>query len=233
MASENLTTRAIVLRRTDYGEADRILTILTPDNGQISVIAKGVRREKSKLAGGIELFSVCELSMVRRLGASDGLWTLTSSRIVQFYDQIIADYDRLQFGYRAIKVIGSYSQSIDAPELYNGLNQVFQMLNQTTVGLQLVECWFNLLMARLSGGELNLTTDKNGMKLVEGASYGFDVAERVFVFLGGDGRFSTDVIKLLRLLSVSGADIVLRLGHIDDVTLARALELSRIAVESI
>ena len=53
-------TRAIVLRRTNYGEADRILQLLTPD-GKKSVMARGVRREKSRLAGGIELFAVSDV----------------------------------------------------------------------------------------------------------------------------------------------------------------------------
>lgn len=39
-------TRAIILRRTNYGEADRVLRMITP-LGQRSVIAKGVRREKA------------------------------------------------------------------------------------------------------------------------------------------------------------------------------------------
>ena len=76
----NLTTPAIVLRRTNYGEADRILTILTPEHGQQAVIARSVRKEKSKLAGGIELFAVCELGLVRSSTNTDGMWTLTSSR---------------------------------------------------------------------------------------------------------------------------------------------------------
>lgn len=53
-------TKAVVLRRTNYGEADRILQLLTPD-GRRSVMARGVRKEKSKLAGGIELFAVSDV----------------------------------------------------------------------------------------------------------------------------------------------------------------------------
>ena len=53
-------TQAIVLRRTNFGEADRILTLLTP-LGQRGAMARGVRREKSKLAGGIELFGVSDV----------------------------------------------------------------------------------------------------------------------------------------------------------------------------
>ena len=98
----SLTTRAIILRRTNYGEADRILTILTPEHGQLAVMAKAVRRAKSKLAGGIELFAICELGLVKSSSTTNGMWTLTSSRIVVFYDQLMLDYDRLQFGYEAI-----------------------------------------------------------------------------------------------------------------------------------
>ena len=60
-------TTAIVLRRTNYGEADRILQLLTPD-GKRSVMARGVRREKSRLAGGIELFAVCEVVLTEGKG---------------------------------------------------------------------------------------------------------------------------------------------------------------------
>ena len=58
--AESERLRAIVLRRTNYGEADRILQLLTP-KGKRSVMAKGARRERSKLAGGIELFALCDV----------------------------------------------------------------------------------------------------------------------------------------------------------------------------
>ena len=49
--TQTLRTKCIILRRTNYGEADRILTVLTPEHGQLSVMARGVRKEKSRLAG--------------------------------------------------------------------------------------------------------------------------------------------------------------------------------------
>ena len=71
--------RAIVLRRTNYGEADRILQLLTPE-GRRAVMARGVRREKSKLAGGIELFAVSDIVINRGKGE---LGILTSARMVR------------------------------------------------------------------------------------------------------------------------------------------------------
>ena len=61
-------TSAIILRRTNFGEADRILSLLTPE-GKISAIARGVRKQKSKLAGGVEIFALNEVVLIE--GKSD------------------------------------------------------------------------------------------------------------------------------------------------------------------
>jgi DNA repair protein RecO (recombination protein O) len=50
------TDEGIVLRRVDYGESDRILTVLTRGRGKVGVIARGVRKPKSKLAAQTDLF---------------------------------------------------------------------------------------------------------------------------------------------------------------------------------
>ena len=50
-------TEAIVLRTMDLGEADRVLTILTPRSGKLKVVGKGVRRTRSRMAGGLEPLS--------------------------------------------------------------------------------------------------------------------------------------------------------------------------------
>lgn len=51
-----IKTRGIVIKRTNLGEADRILTILTEDRGKIRVVAKGVRRPQAKMGGFLETF---------------------------------------------------------------------------------------------------------------------------------------------------------------------------------
>jgi DNA repair protein RecO (recombination protein O) len=50
-------TEAIVLRRTDFGEADRLLTVFTPERGKLRLIAKGARKPTSRKSGHLELFS--------------------------------------------------------------------------------------------------------------------------------------------------------------------------------
>ena len=51
------TTDAIVLSRFDLGEADRVLTLITPGDGKLKAIAKGVRRPTSRLGGSVEPFA--------------------------------------------------------------------------------------------------------------------------------------------------------------------------------
>lgn len=226
--SQNLKTTGIILRRTNYREADRILTVLTPNDGQIAVIAKGVRRERSKLAGGIELFAECELNLVKSSMNIDGMWTLTGARMLKFYDQIMTDYDRLQFGYEAIKKITDLSSAVNSPELYQILLQTIQVLNSLTVDLRLPKAWFYLRVARLEGNELNLLTDARGMKLVEDARYDYSVSESAFSY-NPDGQYDSSVIKLLRIMAVNDAGLLARLGGLTDRTIADALYLAQVA----
>lgn len=62
-APRRYTTDAIVLSRFDYGEADRILTILTPGFGKLKAIAKGIRRQKSRIGGSLEPFAELRLAL--------------------------------------------------------------------------------------------------------------------------------------------------------------------------
>src|ERR1044072_1684447 len=59
------TTDAIVLSRFDYGEADRILTLITPAGGKIKAIAKGIRRPTSRIGGSLEPFAELNVLMAR------------------------------------------------------------------------------------------------------------------------------------------------------------------------
>lgn len=63
----------IVLRRVDYGEADRILTILTRRHGKIGAIARGVRRPQSRLAARTDLFVRSEMQLAHGRGELDVL----------------------------------------------------------------------------------------------------------------------------------------------------------------
>ncbi len=54
-------TPALILKRRDFGEADRLLTVLTPGHGKLDVIAKGARKPTSTKTGHVELFTRADL----------------------------------------------------------------------------------------------------------------------------------------------------------------------------
>lgn len=200
----SFTTKAIVLRRTNYGEADRILQLLTPDHGKIGAIAKGVRRGRGKLTGGVELFAVCDLTLYKGKG---DLALITSARIDTFYGDILKDYDRLQLGYQIIKEISRAAEMAPEPEFYELLRQSFVFLNDAAIALELVEIWYRLQLAILLGTALNVSTTTGNAKLSSDKRYNFDFGDMVFVE-HPSGRFTPDHIKLLRLLIAKNPKVV-------------------------
>ena len=202
-------TRAIVLRRTNYGEADRILRLITP-HGQRSVMAKGARREKSKLAGGIELFAISDV--VIQQGRGD-LGILSSVRLIKFYSHILEDYDRLQFAYEAINLVVKASDTVDEPEWYGVLSEVYMALDVLTIPLQLIQAWFYLHYAELTGYELNLRADVGGQSLSSDKTYMYDINERA-LRPAEQGDITADHIKVLRIIATRPIQTVVQVGGI-------------------
>lgn len=190
-------TDAIILSRTDYGEADRILTVLTPEYGKLSLLARGVRRIKSKLAGGIELFSVSTITFARGRGE---LGTLVSTRLKKHYGNIVKDLPRTMLGYDLIKKFHKVTEDEPESEYFELLQQAFEALDDHTVPLPLVRLWFDAQIIRLGGHTPNLQTDEQGRKLVADQLYDFDFDRMQFVANPLSGRFAANHIKFLRLV---------------------------------
>lgn len=189
-----INTQGIVLSRTDYGEADRILTFLTPDHGKVSAIAKGVRKQKSKLAGGIELFSVSEISYI--VGRKE-ISTLISTRLVKHYGDIVKNMDRTNAAYEIIKTINKATEDKPEAAYFSLLQTSLESLNDQAIDLELIEAWFAAQLLRLSGHTPNLHTQKDGQKLQAGQAYDFDFESMNF-YVGE--AYNTDQIKFLRVL---------------------------------
>ena len=218
---KTVRTRAIVLRRTNFGEADRILSLLTPE-GRRSVMAKGVRKEKSKLAGGIELFAITDVVIGEGRG---DLGILTSAQLVKFYRHILEDYDRLQFGYRAIKLVGAASDTVDEPEWFDLLAEVLAALDALTIPSELIETWFLLRYSGLLGRELNLERDIDGLPLSAESNYRYDSSEEGLRPVQ-NGEITSDHIKLLRLIATRSLKVLVQIGGIGAI-LPECLRVAR------
>ena len=189
---KQLVTPAIILQRTDYGEADRILTLLTPEYGKVRLLARGVRRVKSKLAGGIELFSVSTITFAKGRGE---LGTLVSTRLVKHYDTIVQNLDRTMAGYDLIKKIHRTTEDEPEAHYFELLQQAFEALDDAEVPLPLIRFWFDAQLLRVNGHTPNLQSDEQGRKLVADQLYDFDFDRMTFVTNPLNGRFTPNHIK--------------------------------------
>lgn len=203
---KQISAIGIVLARTNYGEADRIITFLTPDKGKVRVMAKGVRRQKSKLAGGIELFSLSDITYI--VGRGD-LHTLVSTRMDRHFGNIVKDINRTMLGYEMLKTINKVLEDEGGEEYYELLITALEVLNDVKAPKDLAECWFLLQLMRVLGHLPNLTHDVKGGSLPAEGSFQFSIDDMAF-FASPAGQFMQNHIKLLRLIAYNSPGDLLK-----------------------
>ncbi len=193
------TTNAIILRRVNFSESDRILTLLTSNFGKVRAIAKGVRKEKSKLAGGLELLSISTIGYIKGRGDLD---QIVSSRLEQHFASIVSDYDRVQLAYKAIEWVDKITEDDNNSQYYNFLLEALKQLDNLSLDLSVVELWLRLQILTIHGNIPNLTHDKQGGVLREGKTYTFDPVDGCFEVAKG-GSFDAKIIKVWRVLATN------------------------------
>jgi DNA repair protein RecO (recombination protein O) len=92
---------ALVLRRSDLGEADRIITLLTREHGKLRAVAKGIRRPTSKLGGHLELFTHSRLLLAR----GQNLAIITQAETSQSFIGLRDDVFRATFACYAAELL--------------------------------------------------------------------------------------------------------------------------------
>lgn len=188
-------TVGVVLARTNFSEADRIVTILTPDQGKLRLMARGVRKQGSKLAGGIELFSVSQLSYIP--GRKD-IGMLVSSRIDRHFGNIVKSIERTLYAYELLKTTNKQTEDLPEAGYYELLVTSLAALDNPALRLDYLDYWYKLKLLELSGLAIDLDSDVFGDALDEKQAYNFDLLKMGFL-LHQKGDFTARHLKLLRL----------------------------------
>ncbi|HLE76929.1 MAG TPA: DNA repair protein RecO [bacterium] len=118
-------TEAIVIRRRNLGEADRIVTLMTRDQGKLGVVAKGARKPKSRFAGRLELFT--HLRALLAVGRS--LDVVSQVEVVDAFAGVREDLQRL--GYASLLAEVTDRATADrhaAPELFGLLQSALGLI---------------------------------------------------------------------------------------------------------
>ena len=120
-------TEAIIIKKTKLGEADRILTLYTPELGKIQAVAKGVRRPKSKLAGHLELLTHSLVSLAR----GRNLDTITGSQTINSFLPLRSDLELTAYALYAVELVNQFTADhIENLPLFRLLLETMEQLCQ-------------------------------------------------------------------------------------------------------
>lgn len=202
--------RAIVLRRVNYGESDRIITALTEKNGVITFFARGVRKQKSSLSAGIELLSVSEVTFIK--GKSE-MFNLTGANLHVHFSEVVKNMEKTNQVFDIYKKVISNCDNGSGQEYFSLLESYLTALNNVEYSHSLAETWVLLRILKI-GGLLN------DLEVVQkdGGRFRFDFESQSF-YSDENGVFSPNDIKLLRILANNQKPVLLARGSVDELGL--------------
>ena len=122
-----VSIEAIVLRHTEFGEADRLIILFSKYQGKIRTIAKGIRKIKSRKAGHLEPFTQSKLLLAR----GRDFWIITQAESINPHLKLKDDLLLTAYGSYILELVERFmSEEIENPALYNLLSNTLQRLEK-------------------------------------------------------------------------------------------------------
>ena len=148
MQPERFVTCGLVLRETDTRDADKILTVLTPDRGKLAVIARGARRKGSRVAAACQLLAYSEMTLYER-----GQWTmLDAANTIELFGGLRQDLTALSLAAYFAELTEAVADGCGGDVLPLLLNALYA-LSALRKPPQLVKPAFQLRLMALAGYE--------------------------------------------------------------------------------
>lgn len=125
----NFKTEGIIIRRRNFKDADRILTVLTKDHGKIAVKASGIRRIPSRRSAHVELLNHCILTLYH----GTAFPVLTEAQTIETYTPIKEDLQKIGLAYHLCELVDGL-----CPENQEN-GQVFNLVKNTLTRVSVEE----------------------------------------------------------------------------------------------
>ena len=208
-------TEGIVLRTMDLGEADRVLTVLTPRLGKLRVIAKGVRRQRSRIGGALQPFS--DVQLVLSVGRTFDV--VTSSSLEDPHLGLRNDLHSTAAAWYVVELADRFCEgAADSHEAFRLLAQALSALDAgPDVAREVVARWFELALLDAMGFRPELVQCLECGSSIEPVGNAYSAAGGGVLCPGcahtahGARSVSTDALKVMRHLQRSPLVGVLRL----------------------
>lgn len=201
-------TSAVVLRRRNQGDADRVLTLYTPGVGKLELLAKGVRKTTSRKAGHLEPFTHVAL-----MAAKARTWDIvTEAQTIESFRHLRESLDNISRASYVCEIIDSFSEADDENQpLWDLLLLVLRELDILSSASdafepQVLLRWFEIQLLSLTGFQPQFFYCLGSGEDLEPLTNYLSIQEMgVFSPRYGEGRSDTepiepDVLKVLRYL---------------------------------
>lgn len=146
--AEILNFPALVIRETDYGENDKLITLLTAEKGRMTVCVKGGKSLKNKNLASSQLLCYSEFTVKGR----GGFYTLSEAALIEQFFGLRADLDRFAAAQYIADVAGEVCvENNDEGEMLRLTLNTLYMLAETDRDVDFIKAVFELRAAALSG----------------------------------------------------------------------------------
>ena len=140
-------SEAVVIKRSDLGEADKILTIFTPHFGKLRVVAKGVRKVTSRLAGHVELFTRSQMLLAK----ARNLDIVTQSETMDAYRPLHDDLSRIAHASYAAELLDALTpDALENYPVYKLTAETLRLLSEDADADRVLR-WFELQLLGYMG----------------------------------------------------------------------------------
>jgi len=163
-------TEAIVLKSIKFGDTSKIATLYTKNYGKIKVIAKGIRKPKSRLAGALQTFSHIQIVFYKK--RSSEIYLLSQSETLKSYQSLYKDLNRYVFASAALELLDRLITGEESnPQLFELILSTLSFMEICPEGsLEKSFCSYALKLAHLLGYKPKFDKCVSCNKHVEGES---------------------------------------------------------------
>lgn len=155
---------AIVLKRTDHGEADRLLTLLTPELGKLRAIAKGARKPSSRKSGHIELFTHTHLLLAK----GKQLDVVTQADTLDAFLPLRENLERVGYAYYLAELVDKFSEEgAENRAVFDLLLRALSALSEAATDPDVLARFFELRLLQYAGYRPQLFNCAHCGKIIE------------------------------------------------------------------
>jgi len=127
--SEIVKTKAVVIKKLDYGDTSKIATFFTEDFGKISAIIKGARSPKSKMGSVVDILNTVQIVYYKKEGREIQL--ISQADLINHYSKIKEDLEKLKYASAVAELLLSLTLEDEAhPKLFKGAVKILDLMNE-------------------------------------------------------------------------------------------------------